>query len=209
MKKNILIIILIQLFLFSVACESKVEKQERLLREKQQRIQLEKERKQKELEEALLLEEKRKARIIRNKYISNSLYTGATPYADCFGKNRKCSDYGCSKIKVKTPHNSDVIVTIKKNNKVYRHAYIKASDSYIFEIPNGTYQTFFYYGKGWYPDKVITQTKCKALKGGFIENEDFGKDYPITLNNQILTYELILQRNGNFSTKPSNANEAF
>jgi carboxypeptidase C (cathepsin A) len=47
------------------------------------------------------------------------------------------------------------------------------------------------------------------LKGGFIAGESYGKDSPQRLSNNILEYELILQQNGNFSTKPSNAEEAF
>ena len=90
-----------------------------------------------------------------------------------------------------------------------RHAYIKAGSSYTFDLPNGTYQPFFYYGKGWNPGKIMKETNAGTLRGGFISNEDFGKDNPQNLSNQILEYELILQQNGNFSTRPSSANEAL
>ena len=167
----------------------------------------------KEAEEAKLRaiqeEKERKERELYNKYGNNSLRTGSTPYSYCFGRNRSCNDYGCSQIKVRTPSNSDVLVTIKKNGKVYRHAYIRASSSYTFEFPNGTYQAFFYYGKGWYPEKFMKETSCGKLKGGFLTDEHFGKDDPQTLSNNVLTYELILQQNGNFSTRPSSKNEAF
>jgi len=145
----------------------------------------------------------------RGYYADHSLKTGSVPYSYCFGGNKSCSNYGCSGIKVLTPSNSDVLVTIKKRNRVYRHAYIEAGRSFTFEFPNGTYQAFFYYGKGWNPHKVMTQTTCGTLRGGFISNEHFGKDRPQSLSNQILTYELILQVNGNFSTQPSNKDEAF
>jgi hypothetical protein len=102
-----------------------------------------------------------------------------------------------------------VIVTIKKNDKVYRHGYIGSGGSYTFEMPNGTYQIFFYYGTGWNPKKEMAQTSCGTLTGGFISGENFGKDNPQTLNNNILEYELILQENGNFSTRPSDSDEAF
>ena len=147
--------------------------------------------------------------IYSEQYKENSLSNGAKPYAYCFGSSNNCSGYGCSQIKVKTPKNSDVLVTIKKNKKVYRHAYVKAGSSYTFNFSNGTYQAFFYYGKGWNPNKFMKNTNCGKLNGGFISNEHFGKDYPQTLYNQVLSYELILQHNGNFSTKPSNKNEAF
>ena len=40
-------------------------------------------------------------------------------------------------------------------------------------------------------------------------DEIFSKDNPQYLDGQILTYELILQQNGNFSTKPSSESEMF
>jgi endonuclease YncB( thermonuclease family) len=146
---------------------------------------------------------------LSEKYIDNSLSTGSTPYSSLFGGNPACSEYGCSEIKVITPSNSDVLVTVKKNNRIFRHAYIKAGNSYTLQMPNGTYQAFFYYGKGWNPEKVMKQTPGGDIKGGFVAYEHFGKDEPQTLKNQSLTYELILQTNGNFSTKPSNADEAL
>jgi hypothetical protein len=50
---------------------------------------------------------------------------------------------------------------------------------------------------------------CDGLKGGYIADTQVGKDDPQTLNNDILTYSLILQQSGNFSTRPSSENEAF
>jgi hypothetical protein len=55
----------------------------------------------------------------------------------------------------------------------------------------------------------MKQTPEGDIRGGFVANEYFGKDESQTLKNQSLTYELILQTNGNFTTKPSNAEEAF
>ena len=51
--------------------------------------------------------------------------------------------------------------------------------------------------------------KGGQIIGGFNYNEDFGKDSPQDLYDNILTYELILQANGNFSTRPSSASEAL
>ena len=137
------------------------------------------------------------------------LKTGDTPYSYCYGENLKCSGSRCSQIKVITPSNSDVLVTLKQKDRVVAHAYIRADSSYTFQIPNGVYQPFFYYGSQWNSEKEMTQTVCGMLKGGFSQNEHFGKDSPQTLNQNVLTYELILQQKGNFSTKPSNKNEAF
>jgi hypothetical protein len=209
------------------SCESDAERKERLTKAKQEKIRLEVQRKQKAKERAFQkeqerikrekqeafqkmrreakLEKERKKKAIYDKYINNSLNTGSTPYSRYYGGNASCSNYGCSEIKVRTS-NSDVIVTIKKNGKVVRHAYINARNSYTFSFPNGTYQTFFYYGKGWNPRKEM---KGGKIKGGFISDEHFGKDDPQTLNNNILQYELVLQQNGNFSTRPSNPEEAL
>lgn len=186
MGKRVLFSLLVIAFALT-SCESEAERKKRLEQEELQRIEKE----------------------TYEEYIDNSLGTGSTPYEDCFGQNNTCSSYGCSEIKVRTPSNSDVLVTIKKNGEVYRHAYLNSNSNYTFEFPNGTYQTFFYYGKGWNPEKVMKETDCGPLKGGFVANEHFGKDSPQNLVNTILEYELILQRNGNFSTTPSNPNEAF
>lgn len=228
MKK--LLIVCVLAGVFNISCESKKQRVERERIEEvrnetealkkreaaakafqleQERIELDKKEKEKRMRLEVQREKERKEKAIYEKYINNSLQTGATPYAYCFGKNYSCSEYGCSQIEVKTPYNSDVLVTIKKNGQVYRHAYINSGSTYTFEFKNGTYQVFFYYGKGWNPNKFMKTTECGDLKGGFIDDEVFGKDSPQVLNNSILTYELILQESGNFSTKPSNLDEAF
>ena len=229
MKKYIFLLLTVSILLFS--CESEKDKKAREYKEEQTRIELvakqkaedeakailiEQERIEQERlseierkETAIRLEKKRKEKAIYDKYINNSLRTGSKPYAYVFGSSNSCDGYDCSQIKVKTPSNSDVLVTIKKNGKVYRHAYINSTSSYTFNIPNGRYQTFFYYGKGWNPKKFMKETTSGTLKGGFIDAEVFGKDSTQSLNNNVLSYELILQQNGNFSTSPSNSNEAF
>ncbi len=139
---------------------------------------------------------------------NNSLGTGAMPYSDCYGSNNIC-DLGCSSIKVKTG-GSDVLVTIKDiNQHLIRHAYINSGYSYSFEVPDGQYQVFFYSGSGWNPNKVMYSTYCGSFYGGFVANENFTKDNYISLFSQIMTYELILQKNGNLSTKQSSIEEAF
>ena len=91
--------------------------------------------------------------VYKEYYSDNSLYTGATPYSYCYGGNPYCSPPSgyaeCSFIDVRASSNSDVIVIIKKNNRVYSHAYIKAGGYYKFKLGNGSFQSFFYYGKGW------------------------------------------------------------
>lgn len=215
MKRIISVTVLLTLLIFA-SCDSEQARNERLAQAEQQRIELEQKRAVEEKAEVIRLEQvrieeekqaeiERKDKEIYDKYISNSLRTGTTPYFLYYGGNSSCNDYGCSKIKV-TTSNSDVVVTIKKNDKVVRHAFIQAGDNYSFSFPNGTYQAFFYYGKGWNPEKEM---KGGKMKGGFITNEDFGKDDPQSLFNNVLTYELIMQQNGNFSTRPSNPEEAL
>lgn len=138
----------------------------------------------------------------------NSLATGAMPYSYCYGSSNYCGSY-CSVIKVSTG-GSDVLVTIKDySGDVYRHAYIKSGRSFTFNVPDGQYQVFFYSGTGWNPNKYMTSTSCGALNGGFVSEESFTKDDYISLNSQSMTYELIMQQNGNLNTQPSSMSEAF
>ena len=146
-------------------------------------------------------------------YETNSLITGSTPYSYCYGKNPNCSPpdgYSmCSFIAIKASFNSDLIAVIKKNNRVYSHAYIKAGSSYKFKLGNGRFQAFFYYGKGWNPEKYIKNANCGKIIGGFVSNESLNKTDVITLNNSSITYTLNEVENGNFSPEKSNVNEVF
>jgi hypothetical protein len=216
MKAKLIFQIILLLTFMLTSCESDKERQKRIAKEEQQKIELEENRiakeaertfyiKQERISREVRLEKERREKAIYDKYINNSLSTGSAPYSRYYGSNSSCDDYGCSQIKVRTS-NSDVIVTIKKNGRVVRHAYINSGSSYTFSMPNGSYQPFFYYGKGWNPEKEM---KGGKMKGGYITNESFGKDDAQFLNNNVLTYELILQENGNFSTRPSNSEEAF
>jgi len=219
MKKIIIYFLLIISVLY-FSCESEQDRKIRIEREKLQRIEIVERQREEELRMAeqerqkqilrdAELEKERKEKEIYDRYINNSLSNGSTPYSYCYGENRNCSDYGCSQITVKTPYNSDVLVTIKANDVVVRHAFITAGSTYTFEVSNGTYQPFFYYGKGWDPNKFMKNASCGEIKGGFISDESFGKDDPQSVNNNVLSYELILQKNGNFSTQPSNQNDAL
>ena len=141
-------------------------------------------------------------------YENNSLSTGTAPYTAYYGKNYKCPYEQCSGIKVTAPGESDIVVIIKRNNangKVISHGYIKSGATLFFPIPDGTYQTFFYYGTGWNPNKVMKE----GLKGGFVKDEIFSKDSPQEIYSGVLSYVLQLQRNGNFQTKGSSKSECF
>ena len=230
MKGVIITICFLLIFIFS-SCESKQSRRERLayeereqighteLREKErieqerrsveERFDRERQAREREIELRTREEQELKEREVYNKYISNYLQTGTTPYRSHYGSNSSCNGMGCSRIKVRAPNNSDVIVTIKSKNKVVRHAYIRAGGSYTFEMPNGTYQPFFYYGKGWNPEKEMKRANNTTIFGGFVSNELFGKDSLQRLNNNTLEYEIIFHQNGNLSTIPSNSMEAL
>ena len=149
-------------------------------------------------------------RRLESMYGDNSLANVSQPYESWYGRNLYFDDYTPhSEIKVKAPANSDVIVIVRYNNmngSVAGHRYIRAGMSSTIYLRNqNKYQTFFYYGKGWYPDKEM-----KNVRGGFIKNEVFSKDgTPSYLDNNILEYELTLQVNGNFSTTSSSEGEMF
>lgn len=166
-------------------------------------------REQKRIEAEREAEVRRKEQEERDRYLNNRLANGSTPYRYCYGGNAGCEGGNCSTITVRTPENSDVLVTIKRGEKVVRHAYIRAGSSYSFQVPEGTYQPFFYYGRGWHPSKPMKTAPCGELKGGFISGETVGKDDPQYLSSNILEYQLILQSNGNFSQRPSSTTEAL
>jgi len=139
---------------------------------------------------------------------TNSLYTGAMPYSYCYGSSNYCNDWGCSEIYV---YNGglDVVVIIKNSSdEVVRHAYIKSGDSFTFNVYNGTYNVYFYSGTGWNPKKFITDSPC-SIYGGFVSNENTGKDSYASVSNQRLSYSLTRVVNGNFSMESSSKGEAF
>ncbi len=140
----------------------------------------------------------------------NSLKNGSMPYSSCYGSNNSCNDWSSSQIKVKAGVDRDVLVSIKDyKGRVVRHGYIKAGNSFTFNIPDGRFQVFFYSGNGWNPNKQMPSSTCGYVQGGFVSNEEVTKDNYIELSTEIMTYELIQQKNGNFATKPSSLNEAF
>tara|TARA_B100001142_G_C14030968_1_gene538085 strand:- start:161 stop:643 length:483 start_codon:yes stop_codon:yes gene_type:complete len=142
-------------------------------------------------------------------YNSYSQYTGATPWSNCFGENASCNNYGCSAIKVNTSSSSPVVAIVKKYGKVIKHAYISAGSRYTFEVKDGTYQIFFYYGTSWNKYKRMSSDECSSIYGGWEDNENVTKDSPITLSNQIMTYTLTSVVGGNFNTKGSSLKEAL
>lgn len=148
---------------------------------------------------------------LENTYGNVSLQNGAQPYSQWYGNNLYFDDYTPhSEIRVSAPSESDVVVIVRYNNQdgnVAGHTYIKAGRSSTIYLKNEyNYQTFFYFGNGWYSSKEMRH----GIKGGFVKNESYAKDdSPIYMNNSVLSYSLTQQINGNFQTSKSNEEEMF
>ena len=119
------------------------------------------------------------------KYLDNFLQTGETPYSNVYGDNYICPN---------------------ENGTVCAHGYIREKHSLLFDLPDGTYQTFFYFGKGWNPNKYMRE----GITGGFVKDELFSKDEnPQEIESCVLEYVLQLTKDGNFSTSESTPGEVF
>ncbi|MBE6328892.1 MAG: hypothetical protein E7072_02080 [Bacteroidales bacterium] len=133
------------------------------------------------------------------KYGKNQLPHGSTPYSSYFGANRECTSKFNSDVQVTAPLAFDMIAVIKEKNekgKVVSHAYVCADSTYTFKLANGTYQMFFYIGKGWHPERLMEDT----ILGGFVSYETYSKDNPVTLYNEVITYQLSMkERNRSMS----------
>lgn len=142
---------------------------------------------------------------------SNSLDNGASPYEEFYGKNYQfLSDEPHATIQVTAPRQSDLIVIVRYDNhegEVAGHIYVRRGQSSSIQLPSGrTYQTFFYCGIDWSPDKPMPD----KILGGFTKAEVFSKDgKPSKLKNNILSYTLSSTGEGNFTTTPSSAEEMF
>ena len=142
-------------------------------------------------------------------FAANAQYTGATPCENCYGKNASCKYVGCSDIKINTSSSSAIVAIVKKNGNVVKHAYIAPSSNYTFELLDGIYQVFFYYGNVWDSNKVMKSSNCSSIRGGFKTQESVSKGDPITLKGNIMEYTLTRSTLGNFSPKSSNLDEAL
>ena len=128
-----------------------------LVKDARERIETEKENRRIQAEIERAAEQQRQ---LESRYGNNSLSNGSAPYARWYGNNLYFDDYTPhSEIQVTAPSNSDVIVIVRYNNQngnVAGHKYITAGNRVTIYLKNGyNYQTFFYYGKGWYPQKEM------------------------------------------------------
>lgn len=135
---------------------------------------------------------------------SGLIHTGSTPYAALWGEN---STQGSSDIEVIAPRNKDVVVIIRKakTNEVVRHAYVARGETCVLTLPEGFYQTFFYYGTHWSARKEIKP----GMMGGFRYGETYDKDKLRKLPAGIVrTYDLSSTEEET-ETVPSTADEMF
>lgn len=145
-----------------------------------------------------------------NMWLDNHLYTGAQPYSSCYSNSATCYGNNCSNIKVKTASNDVVVIIKNRYDRIIRHNYIRSFDTYTINLANGSYQTFFYSGKGWNPEKDQRSETCKDLRGGFVQSESFSKDnLHNSLNNNILSYDLRGISSGNFRPGRSSSGDVF
>ena len=150
------------------------------------------------------------ARLVEQ-YGDSSLPNASLPYSEWYGKNMFPDfKYPHSEIRINASKSADVVVIVRYDNsegEVAGHIYVQKGQSGIIFLKNGyTYQTFFYTGNGWYPDK-----KMKGeIRGGFVKDEYYSKDnQPHRLTDEVLTYTLQSRYNGNFKTKKSSESEVF
>lgn len=141
-------------------------------------------------------------RVEDDPYYNNSLSSGSSPYLQ---SNLYANQESEITVSTSIESKCDVVIIVKRNGYMVANVYLQAGDNYTFNLPNGRYQVFFYAGRGWNPNKKMPN----GLRGGFVANESYSKDSPVTLQYQGLTYELIPQPNGNFNTIQSNASEVF
>lgn len=146
-----------------------------------------------------------------SEYRYNSLSTGSRPYKSYFGRSQS----GGHKMQITTDSGSDYIVIVKRhsNGRYVDHIYIKGGHTASMNLPDGTFDVFFYSGSGWNPYKM--NGDCQ---GGFVENASLQKDGPVTLKrryegdyyyDQTLSYTLYPVYNGNLSLEGATEEEVF
>ncbi len=140
--------------------------------------------------------------VTANPYEGNRLKTGAKPYKSVYGKGRTGINY----LEFNTSGEYDYVVIAKRHedDKVVNHIYIRGGENATMNLPNGTYDIYFYSGRSWDPTKDMGK-----VKGGFTENDHIEKDVAVSLNNEYGQYTLYPVSNGNLTLMNADENEAF
>lgn len=133
-------------------------------------------------------------------YINNQLKTGSKPYKEYY-RSRTGDNY----LDFKTSGN-DYVIIVKDygSSDVVNHIYVRAGDTGRLYLPNGTFNIYFYGGKGWNPDM-----ENGNVKGGFVSGGNIQKDGPVELYNQYGEYTLYPVQNGNLQLQGASKGEAF
>jgi|GEM_PF-6988870 len=134
------------------------------------------------------------------------------PYESIYGQNMV---YAPNTIKVHAPSDRDLIVIVRDSylDNVVSHFYIAAGETNGAVIPNGTFQVYFYSGRGWDENKKMKSSRGDKVIGGFRYHESFGKD-PKTISFgdgkfDEVSYDLNKRRNGNMHESHSRASQMF
>lgn len=133
-------------------------------------------------------------------YIDNQLETGSKPYKDHY-RSRTGDNY----IDFKTS-GEDYVIIVRDNHTsdVVNHIYVRANDRGRLYLPNGTYNIYFYGGKGWNPNM-----KNGNVVGGFVSGGYIQKDGPVELYGQYGEYTLYPVQNGNLQLQSATKSEAL
>lgn len=142
------------------------------------------------------------ARAEYEKYIDNQLETGDQPYSTEYGTGWTGDNY----LDFKTSGACDYIIIVRtvNNNKVINHVYIRGGESARLYLPDGSYNIYFYSGKGWNPDK-----QKGNVVGGFVSNESTQKDEDVSLYNRYGEYTLYPVQHGNLILDNAADSETF
>lgn len=81
---------------------------------------------------------------------------------------------------------------------------MRANDRGRLYLPNGTYNIYFYGGKGWNPNM-----KNGNVVGGFVSGGYIQKDGPVELYGQYGEYTLYPVQNGNLQLQSATKSEAL
>ena len=133
-------------------------------------------------------------------YIDNQLPTGAKPYKKYY-RSRTGENY----LDFNTSGNDYVIIARDYNtSKVVNHIYVRANDKVRLYLPDGTYNIYFYGGKGWNPSM-----QNGNVIGGFVSGGHIQKDGPVELYGQYGEYTLYPVQDGNLQLEEATQSEAL
>ena len=90
------------------------------------------------------------------------------------------------------------------SSEVVNHVYIRGGDTGRLYLPDGTYNIYFYGGKGWNP-----YMENGNVTGGFVSGGHIQKDGPVELYNQYGEYTLYPVRDGNLQLQGATTGEAL